>query len=81
MKDPQIQHNKMIVTTDHPTLGPVDVTGVPIRFYDTPGSIRRHPPLLGEHTREILEEWDTAPRTSMHSPPKGSWRIMRKSCA
>jgi len=56
VKDPQILHNKMIVRTDHPTLGPVDVTGVPIRFYGTPGSIRRHPPLLGEHTREILQD-------------------------
>ncbi len=56
VKDPQILHNKMITSVEHPTLGNVDLTGVPIRFYNTPGSIRRHPPLIGEHTVELLEE-------------------------
>jgi crotonobetainyl-CoA:carnitine CoA-transferase CaiB-like acyl-CoA transferase len=56
VKDPQILHNDMIVSTDHPTLGKVDVTGMPIKFYKTPGSIRRHPPMLGEHTNELLAE-------------------------
>lgn len=56
VEDPQILHNKMITTVDHPTLGEVGVTGVPIRFYDTPCEVRRHPPLLGEHTRELLLE-------------------------
>jgi len=56
VKDPQILHNEMIVSTDHPTLGDVSVTGMPIKFYKTPGSIRLHPPLLGEHTNELLEE-------------------------
>jgi crotonobetainyl-CoA:carnitine CoA-transferase CaiB-like acyl-CoA transferase len=37
-------------------LGEVRVTGVPIRFYATPGSVRLHPPLLGEHTRALLGE-------------------------
>ena len=56
VKDEQILHNQMIVSTDHPTLGKVDVTGMPIKFYGTPGSIRMHPPLLGEHTHELLRE-------------------------
>ena len=56
IKDPQILHNKMIVDIEHPTLGTLGVTGVPIRFYGTPCEVRRHPPLLGEHTRELLEE-------------------------
>ena len=54
--DPQILHNNMIVATEHPVLGEVRVTGVPIRFYATPGSVRLHPPLLGEHTRALLGE-------------------------
>lgn len=56
VKDPQILHNEMIVSTNHPTLGKVVVTGVPIKFYSTPGSVRRHPPMLGEHTNELLKE-------------------------
>jgi hypothetical protein len=32
----------------------VEVTGVPIRFYGTPCSVVRHPPMQGEHTREVL---------------------------
>ncbi len=56
VKDPQILHNKMIVPTQHPVLGRIDVTGVPIRFYGTPCSVKKHPPMQGEHTRELLTE-------------------------
>ena len=56
IKDPQILHNNMLVDTEHPQYGKVTVTGVPIRFYGTPCEVRRHPPLLGEHTRELLAE-------------------------
>jgi len=54
--DPQIRHNRMIVTTEHATLGSLTVTGVPIHFHGTPGSVRRPPPLQGQHTAEILAE-------------------------
>lgn len=56
VRDPQILHNRMITQVQHPTLGEVGVTGVPIRFYGTPCEVRKHPPLLGEHTRELLLE-------------------------
>jgi crotonobetainyl-CoA:carnitine CoA-transferase CaiB-like acyl-CoA transferase len=54
--DPQIRHNEMIVTTRHSTLGPLPVTGVPIHLHRTPGSVRRSPPVQGEHSEEILRE-------------------------
>ncbi len=54
--DPQIRHNRMIVTTEHEKLGPVTVTGVPIQLRGIPGSVRRPPPLQGQHTEEILSE-------------------------
>jgi len=56
VKDPQIRHNRMIVPVEHPVLGRVEVTGVPIRFYGTPCSVERHPPMQGEHTRELLAD-------------------------
>jgi crotonobetainyl-CoA:carnitine CoA-transferase CaiB-like acyl-CoA transferase len=56
IQDPQIRHNNMIVATEHPALGRIDVTGVPIRFYGTPCTITKHPPMQGEHTREVLAE-------------------------
>jgi crotonobetainyl-CoA:carnitine CoA-transferase CaiB-like acyl-CoA transferase len=52
--DPQVLHNEMIVPVDHPSLGPVSVTGVPVRLSATPGAVHRPPPTLGQHTREIL---------------------------
>ena len=54
--DPQIAHNEMLVTTDHPTLGDVKVTGVPLHFQNTPGRVQLPPPLKGQHTHEILSE-------------------------
>jgi crotonobetainyl-CoA:carnitine CoA-transferase CaiB-like acyl-CoA transferase len=56
VRDPQILHNRMIVRTQHPALGQLDVTGVPIRFGRTPGSVHSAPPTLGQHTDEILVE-------------------------
>jgi len=54
--DPQIAHNDMLVTTKHPTLGDVKVTGVPLHFQNTPGRVQLPPPLKGQHTSEILKE-------------------------
>ena len=56
IKDPQILHNRMITTVQHPELGKLDVTGIPIRFHGTPCEVRKHPPMQGEHTRELLAE-------------------------
>ena len=44
----------MIAEVPHPTIGTLRMTGVPIKYSATPGTIRRHPPLLGEHTDEVL---------------------------
>jgi crotonobetainyl-CoA:carnitine CoA-transferase CaiB-like acyl-CoA transferase len=53
--DPQVLHNHTIVRFDHPRVGGFRTIGPPIRFSGTPSSVNR-PPLLGEHSREILKE-------------------------
>jgi crotonobetainyl-CoA:carnitine CoA-transferase CaiB-like acyl-CoA transferase len=54
--DPQVHENEMIVEWEHPKAGRVRGVGIPVKFSDTAGEIRRHAPLLGEHTEEILRE-------------------------
>jgi crotonobetainyl-CoA:carnitine CoA-transferase CaiB-like acyl-CoA transferase len=54
--DPQALAREMIVETTHPTVGQVASLGLPIKFSETPGSVRRAAPVLGQHTREVLRE-------------------------
>jgi len=54
--DPQIRHERMLVELPHPVHGTVKMLGLPIKMSETPGEIRRVPPLLGEHTDEVLRE-------------------------
>lgn len=55
-QDPQALAREMIVETDHPVAGAVKTIGVPVKFSETPGGVRRPAPLLGQHTREVLAE-------------------------
>jgi crotonobetainyl-CoA:carnitine CoA-transferase CaiB-like acyl-CoA transferase len=54
--DPQIISRDMVQEIPHPTLGTVKQLGLPLKFSRTPGSLDRHPPLLGEHNEEVLKE-------------------------
>lgn len=54
--DPQIIHNGIIKEIDHPVAGKFKAIGTPIEFSETPPTIRRTPPALGEHNDEILQE-------------------------
>ena len=48
------QHRQDYVTLDHPTLANETIYGVYWRLSETPGSIRRHAPLLGEHNAQVF---------------------------
>src|SRR5438552_13870847 len=54
--DPVVRHLGLIPEVDHPVAGRVRAPGIPVRLSETPGSVRRAPPLLGEHTDEVLGE-------------------------
>jgi len=54
--DPQVLHRGMVAQVEHPTIGALKLVGVPIKYSATPGRIRSHPPLLGEHTDQVLAE-------------------------
>lgn len=53
---PQVKHRKIWQTISHPVAGSSPTTASPMRFSDTPVQYRRHAPMLGEHTQEILKE-------------------------
>ena len=55
-EQPQARWLQMRAEIQHPTLGPMPQIGLPYKLSVTPASIRSAPPLLGEHSAEILAE-------------------------
>jgi crotonobetainyl-CoA:carnitine CoA-transferase CaiB-like acyl-CoA transferase len=54
--EPQVQHRRMLRELPHPTAGRVPQVVSPLNFTNAPLAFDRSPPLLGEHTDEILRE-------------------------
>ncbi|MGY4476309.1 CaiB/BaiF CoA transferase family protein [Bradyrhizobium sp. USDA 3364] len=55
--DPQVEHLGAIAHYDHPTAGRVKVVGPAVAMSETPATIERHAPLVGEHSREVLAQY------------------------
>ena len=49
-------HRRMCMEIDHPNEGKIKNIGFPVKMLGTPQTVRRHPPLLGEHNDEIFAE-------------------------
>lgn len=47
---------QMLVEMEDPARGKLKLLGIPVKLSDTPGDIRLMPPLLGQHTEEVLKE-------------------------
>ena len=56
LEDPQVRARGLRISMPHPSAGSLDLVGSPINLSDTPVSYRHAPPLLGEHTREVLSQ-------------------------
>ena len=56
LESEQAQAREMVVEVEHPLLGSLRQVGVPFKLAATPATIRSAPPLLGEHSDEILAE-------------------------
>ena len=54
--EPQALAREMVVRLEHPTLGPMQTLGSPIKMSATPPDVRRRAPHLGEHTEQVLHE-------------------------
>jgi crotonobetainyl-CoA:carnitine CoA-transferase CaiB-like acyl-CoA transferase len=54
--DPQVQARSMCTTVEHSVAGKVPLVGTPMKFSATPVGSVQPPPLLGEHTTEVLEQ-------------------------
>jgi formyl-CoA transferase len=56
MNDPHVRFREMVKSVDHPTLGEIDLIGPVAKLSETPATIRSAPPLLGQHTNQVLIE-------------------------
>jgi crotonobetainyl-CoA:carnitine CoA-transferase CaiB-like acyl-CoA transferase len=54
--DPQVRHRGLKIDVPHPLSGTVPLAANPIRLSRTPLSYGVPPPLLGEHTEEVLRD-------------------------
>jgi len=55
--DPHALAREMVVELEHPRAGRTRALGLPVKLSRTPGKVARPAPLLGQHTREVLEEF------------------------
>ncbi len=55
-KDPQVLHQEMLLEMNHPSIGPIKTLGFPTKLSRTPAQLRQPPPLLGQHTEDVLRE-------------------------
>ncbi len=57
VEDPQVRHREMLVEIEHPTVGRFPMHGLNVHYSQSRQSIRRPPPLLGQHNQEVYAEW------------------------
>jgi crotonobetainyl-CoA:carnitine CoA-transferase CaiB-like acyl-CoA transferase len=56
LSDPHVKAAGFFTTVDFPGIGKAPVAATPVKLHGTPGTVRKRPPVLGEHTDEVLSE-------------------------
>jgi len=56
MDDPQVQARQMVIQVPHPSAGSIKMVASPLKIPTAPVEVRLPPPMLGEHTEEILRD-------------------------
>jgi crotonobetainyl-CoA:carnitine CoA-transferase CaiB-like acyl-CoA transferase len=56
LDDPHVKGGDFFVDIEFPSVGATKVAATPVKLHGTPGTVRRRPPMLGEHTDEVLRE-------------------------
>jgi crotonobetainyl-CoA:carnitine CoA-transferase CaiB-like acyl-CoA transferase len=56
LEHPQSRAREMVVEAQHPRLGPIRMVGRPVKFPGSPQAPLAPPPMLGEHTVQVLRE-------------------------
>jgi crotonobetainyl-CoA:carnitine CoA-transferase CaiB-like acyl-CoA transferase len=64
---------RMRMEIDHPIEGKVPNIGFAVKLSGTPQQVRRHPPLLGEHTTEVLDELGIGPEEQARLQAQGAF--------
>ena len=56
LDDPHVKGGDFFAEVDFPGIGKAKVAATPVKLHGTPGTVRTRPPMLGEHTDEVLRE-------------------------
>ena len=56
LDDPHVKRGGFFTEVDFPGIGKAPVASTPVKLHGTPGEVRERPPVLGEHTDQILHE-------------------------
>ena len=55
-EEPQVQYNQIVQHVEHPKIGTVTLPAAPIKLNHQRPAIHSAPPMLGEHTKELLKD-------------------------
>ncbi len=72
IEDEHLEHRGQIISMQHSKVGTVPMQGFTVKFADSPMQLRHPPPLLGQHSDEVLGEWLAMTEAEIARLRKGS---------